>query len=539
MTQPFADALTWMPKSRALGATLTRAHDIARAQGHASVLLEHLLQSLVEDPDASAVLLSCQVDLLKLNESVSQHLAAQPVAGADQPVASPGLILILEYAAAAARQSKRNEVNGSIVLAAMTGEGKSDAARMLKAAGLKFEDTISALRKGPPPRPASSDAAPSQPARPASPAPITPPTAATVAPPPPAPPVALTEPAGGGTEDPLTTARRRVAALRTSQPSAALSAAAPPAPVESPVAQIVDEARQPIAVGMNMPPILPPPIAQQQTAGEPQAWAPPPQPINPGSNVRPMRMPPPLPQVATRPPPPPPSSRPTASDARPPVQLRAPWAAPGGEAAEPLDLPAPPAASPVRAGVPGPGIAIPVDATPIDPTHLTNGFPYKVQDKTPATIEVRLNRSAVLATAAAMRVGVHDRRDVALTRAVTLKLRAPNGGFYVETSAPETQWFDSRAASPLDEDVRWRWIVTPQSSGTKPLAIALTMRTIAADGTVIDTSLPEHQVSIRVGSNFRAGMRRLGRAAIAVSLGVTFGFLATGGFATLFGRLLK
>jgi len=36
MTQPFADALTWVPKSRALGATLGRAHDLARAQKRSS-----------------------------------------------------------------------------------------------------------------------------------------------------------------------------------------------------------------------------------------------------------------------------------------------------------------------------------------------------------------------------------------------------------------------------------------------------------------------------------------------------------------------
>ena len=31
MTQPFADAVTWVPKSRALGVTLSQANEIARA----------------------------------------------------------------------------------------------------------------------------------------------------------------------------------------------------------------------------------------------------------------------------------------------------------------------------------------------------------------------------------------------------------------------------------------------------------------------------------------------------------------------------
>ena len=95
MTQPFADALTWVPKSRALGAALMRAHDLARAQSHAAVGLEHMLLALIEDADAAALLLSCNIDLLSLNGAVSSYLLKQPSQDADMPAASPELQTML------------------------------------------------------------------------------------------------------------------------------------------------------------------------------------------------------------------------------------------------------------------------------------------------------------------------------------------------------------------------------------------------------------------------------------------------------------
>ena len=89
MTQPFAYALTWVPKTRLLATTLTRAHDLARAQGHTAVSLEHLLLALIEDPDAAAVLLACSVDLLKLNAAVARHVQQHSVSEAAMPVADP------------------------------------------------------------------------------------------------------------------------------------------------------------------------------------------------------------------------------------------------------------------------------------------------------------------------------------------------------------------------------------------------------------------------------------------------------------------
>ena len=116
MSQPFADALNWVPKSRALATTLARAHDFARAHGDRTVSLEHLLLALLEDPDAASVLQACHVDMARLNGDLSSRLERLVATGETAPQADPGLLRILEYAVAAAQQSKRRDVNGAIVL---------------------------------------------------------------------------------------------------------------------------------------------------------------------------------------------------------------------------------------------------------------------------------------------------------------------------------------------------------------------------------------------------------------------------------------
>ena len=123
MAQSFADALNWVPKSRNLATTLARAFEYAKAQSHAAVTLEHLLLALVADPDASLVLQASNVDLSRLNADVSTYLAGLQDQRAAQgqfgdPVAGEDLVRILDYASAAARQSRRREINGAIVLAA-------------------------------------------------------------------------------------------------------------------------------------------------------------------------------------------------------------------------------------------------------------------------------------------------------------------------------------------------------------------------------------------------------------------------------------
>ena len=153
------DDLGRIPMSQHLAATLARAASYADAQQHPEVTLEHLLLALAEDTDAAGVLRSSNVDLARLAGEVSTHIgqidARRDPNGPAQVLISHDLKRILEAAAAAARQGRRAEINGAIVLAAIVGDGKSTAAHLLRVQGLTFEQAIRALQRAAaaPPRP--------------------------------------------------------------------------------------------------------------------------------------------------------------------------------------------------------------------------------------------------------------------------------------------------------------------------------------------------------------------------------------------------
>ncbi|HML44927.1 MAG TPA: Clp protease N-terminal domain-containing protein [Hyphomicrobium zavarzinii] len=169
MTTMIVDDLGRIPMSPYLTATLTRAADYATAQSHREVTLEHLLLALAEDPEATVVLKSSNIDLARLTAEVSDFLGRSDdrvdLESGQAIAISADLRRILEAAAAAARQGRRREINGAIVLAAIVGDGKSTAANLLRVQGLTFEEAIRALQRAtaPPPQPAPAPVPPPPP----------------------------------------------------------------------------------------------------------------------------------------------------------------------------------------------------------------------------------------------------------------------------------------------------------------------------------------------------------------------------------------
>src|SRR5262249_42778266 len=135
MPQPLAEELKSIPMSANLGQSLERAHRFAREQSHRAVTLEHLLLALAEDPEAALILQSAHVEVARLTTEASGYLGGllEDMRGAEgaEPRPDGELLRVLKAAASAAQQSRRRQIDGAIVLAAIVGDAKSPAAGML------------------------------------------------------------------------------------------------------------------------------------------------------------------------------------------------------------------------------------------------------------------------------------------------------------------------------------------------------------------------------------------------------------------------
>ncbi|HWB44366.1 MAG TPA: Clp protease N-terminal domain-containing protein, partial [Hyphomicrobiaceae bacterium] len=325
MPQSFADELRSIPVSPSLGESLQRAYGFARDQALPAVTLEHLLLALTQDPESLPLLEAGNVDMTRLSADASSYLGRlmengrQGEPGAE-PRADPELLRVLQAAASATTKSPRRYIDGSIVLAAVVGDGKSPAAGLLKAHGLTFEHAIRALQQAnakartrqfstqAQQRPAPTLAAETRPEeRPATERPE------------PSPPASrfTTEVPGGGAqsaEDILAAARARIQQRAASAANRGEAPAPAPKPVESRMPSAAATPASPAPPAAPAPPDEPAP--QQPMAAQPVAA-----PAQPAAAPAPAP-PPPAPEfqapqpVAPVPGPPRPQPRPPDSPGR-------------------------------------------------------------------------------------------------------------------------------------------------------------------------------------------------------------------------------
>ncbi len=534
MSQSFVESLGWVPKSRNLATTLARACDMATAQSHRFVTLEHLLLALIADSDASAVLQACQVNLGQLNAEITGYVGSMedrlPPGMASEPTASPDVIRILEYAAAAAQQSRRRDVNGAIVLAAIVGDGRSSAAGMLRAQGLTFEEAVKALQRS---NAAPRNAPQPAPAQPAPAAPSPQPQAARPQQPHPAPQPDPTWQGGqsgefpqrvnGGlptsaTEEILARARRRVETGRRPEPPEQEVGPAPdayaldprdagnyapepypaPAPDPAPMNGAHADPHLPYEedISHRQPPYPPEP---ESLAPEPPQPMPPPPPDNPtpasGWGGRP---PAPRPQPTIHPhvgfprPQPPPAPYP----GEPQRSAPPPWSSPHAEA----DIaPAGPAGGLRR----GRSSADGRPNTAVAAGQLVENIPRTMRAGRQIMVEARIAKADVSALAEGLQgSGTAYRHDLVVTKAMSVRLRAPDGGFWIETASPETQWIENTLGTLSDDFASWRWNVTPQQSGKARLQLVVSARTVGTDGLAAETALPDRYINVKIRINY-------------------------------------
>ncbi len=579
MTTMIDDELGRIPMSPFLTATLTRAADYATAQAHREVTLEHLLLALAEDPEASVVLKSSNVDIARLLSDVSGFLGRSEDRVA--PESSGGVVIsqdlkrILEAAAAAAQQGRRREINGAIVLAAIVGDAKSTAAHLLRSQGLTFEAAIRALQR------ASANQALGGQSQSAS-----PPSAAGSGP--------------ATTEDILAAARGRVqsrsAAARSESifgsraaaeeasnaareaeeaPAPAAPSMEPPqterglsslphgTPRDQPAAAVpARAARQPRGARRSEPSRCPGPAAGGRAQQRARRASPFPTSFRRrrarlrGNGRRSRRSPSfpcphalrrrirwsgstPARHAARRPAsgrrrcrrPASSSPRLSGADGCSPARPSAGWSAICAGARSPKA-----AASGLRSrrahappGHPSGGSlsarhrgASSARGRSSSQGQLVENIPRRMRAGIPVVVEARVAKADVKALAEGLQGGgAAYRHEIVVTKAMSVRLRAPDGGFWIETRSPETQWIENVLGLTSDDYASWRWTVTPRERGRKQLQLIVSARTVGADGLTAETALPDQVIDVRVGINYSRTMGRwVGWVAAAVIGGV-------------------
>lgn len=547
MTAAVAEDLAQIPMSPFLAATLERAAGYADAQSHQEVTLEHVLLALAEDPEASVILKSSDVDIARLQTDVSNFLgniSARQDSDNPQPVrTSQELQHILEAAAEAARQGQRQEINGAILLAAIVGDGTSSAAHILRAQGLTFDATIAALRDAvqppsqQPSSPVVSEAPHQRPSpQPAAPAPVSPPPT-----------------------DPLADARRKVdQTLRPEPRSRSPESEVTVEPQWEPAVRPEPPPPTPEAAPSSLPPA--PSTSGETGPGSHEAaaagqWAPVQPAAKPDRSATPrlQRVPPPLPPDA--------GLRPPRSEgggarhdlpATPQRDTEPAWTRGSGSAGQasqpPPRLPdsrgfGPGAHVPPWIGetavrqsgvAPAPGTTAPggvqrPSATPLQPRstqikvetgQLVENIPRKMKAGITQLVEVRIARANVKALAQGLQGGgTAVRHDALITKAMSVKLRAPDGGFWVEAASPETQWIDNVLGVMTDDFASWRWSVTPKAAGRKKLQLVVSARTVGSDGLAAETALPDQLYTVKVSVNYKRSTKRVLGWLLAAVLG--------------------
>ncbi len=171
--------------------------------------------------------------------------------------------------------------------------------------------------------------------------------------------------------------------------------------------------------------------------------------------------------------------------------------------------------------------------------QLVENIPRSMRVAVPAMIEVRIARADVKALADGLQGGgAAYQHDVTITKAMSVRLRAPDGGFFIETASPETQWIERSALLSEDDFASWRWHVTPRDAGRKRLQLIISARTMSADGMVAETALPDQVITVRVRTNYgQVASRWIGWGVAAVAGGLLAKF-GEGAFAML-GKMIS
>ncbi|WP_298161684.1 ATP-dependent Clp protease ATP-binding subunit ClpA [Brevundimonas sp.] len=138
--------------SRPLEETLHRAVSYANERRHEYATLEHLLLALIDDPDASAVMKACNVELVALKTALTLYvdtdLAALATSDGEDAKPTAGFQRVIQRAVIHVQSSGREEVSGANVLVAIFSERESHAAYFLQEQDMTRYDAVNYIAHG-------------------------------------------------------------------------------------------------------------------------------------------------------------------------------------------------------------------------------------------------------------------------------------------------------------------------------------------------------------------------------------------------------
>jgi hypothetical protein len=143
-------------------------------------------------------------------------------------------------------------------------------------------------------------------------------------------------------------------------------------------------------------------------------------------------------------------------------------------------------------------------------------IPRKMRVGTAASAQVRIGRDKIDNLMQLLMGGrAQHHPEAILARVLSVRLRAPDGGFSIEPGTPETQWINATPGQAQDDHVAWSWAVTPLRRGRRRLQLLVSARTIGRDGIAAETTPPDRFIEVAVRPNL---VRRLARWVVVVAL---------------------
>jgi hypothetical protein len=152
--------------------------------------------------------------------------------------------------------------------------------------------------------------------------------------------------------------------------------------------------------------------------------------------------------------------------------------------------------------------------------QLVENIPRAMRVGRTEKIEVRIAKASVKGLTEGLEGGgVARQHTITLMRAMSVRVRAPEGGFYIETASPETQWIENNLGFSSDDYASWRFNVTPQVRGWSRLQIIVSARTVGGDGVAAESALPDQVIDVKVRANLKRALARVTGWAIAAVIG--------------------